>query len=108
MAHLRSREERKSNFDLMSISISWTFERLRSSLRFFVFVVMFRAIVFIFGTIGVSVTEARIGHRELELLRKPYPLGDERAELQGGWAVEPVSLTLHFTRLTPTASWFLP
>ena len=65
---------------------------------------MFRAIVFIFDTIGVSVTEARIGHRELELLRKPSPLGDERGEFEGGWAVEPVCLTLHFSWLTHTVS----
>ena len=57
-----------------------------SSPRFFIFVVMFRAIVFIFYTIGVSVTEARIGHRELGLLRKPYPLGDERGEFEGEWS----------------------
>ena len=44
---------------------------------------MSKAVVFIFHTIGVSVTEARIGHRELELLRKPYPLGDERGEFEG-------------------------
>ena len=30
-------------------------------------------------------TEARIGG-ELELLRKPSPLGDERGEFEGGWA----------------------
>ena len=75
-----------------------------SSSRFFIFVVMFRAIVFTFDTIGVSVTEARIGHRELELLRKPYPLGDERGEFEAGWPVEPVCLTLHFSWLTHTAS----
>ena len=75
-----------------------------SSSIFFIFVVMFRAIVFIFDTIGVSVAEARIGHRELELLRKPYPLGGERGEFEGGWAVEPVCLALHFNGLTHTAS----
>ena len=48
-------------------------ERFKSSFRFFISVLMCRAIVFIFDTIGVSVAEARIGHRELELLRKPYP-----------------------------------
>ena len=58
--------------------------RFISSSRFFIFVVMRRAIVFIFGTIGGSVTEARIGHRELELLRKPYPLGGERKEFEVG------------------------
>ena len=68
---------------------------------------MFRAIVFIFDTIGVSVTEARIGHRELELLRKPSPLGDERGEFEGGWAMDAVDANLLFRRLTPTAHWLL-
>ena len=28
-----------------------------------------------------------LGRCELELLRKPSPLGDERGEFEGGWAV---------------------
>ena len=36
-----------------------------------------------------QVTEARIGPCELELLRKPSPLGDERGEFEGGWAMCP-------------------
>ena len=48
-------------------------KRSKPSLGFLIFVVMSKAIVFIFDTIGVSVTEARVGHRELELLRKPSP-----------------------------------
>ena len=47
------------------------------------------------------------GHRELELLRKRSPLGDERGECEGGWAVDAVDPTLHFSGLTPTARWFL-
>ena len=52
------------------------------------------------------ITEARTG-RELELLRKPSPLGDERGEFEGGWAVDAVDATLHFSGLTPTARWLL-
>ena len=64
-----------------------------SSSRFSFFVVMCSAIVFIFDTIVVSGTEARIGHRELELLRKPSPLGDARGECEGGWAADAVDAT---------------
>ena len=41
------------------------------------------------------VTEARIG-RELELLRKPSPLGDERGEFEGGWTMFPDALNPAF------------
>ncbi len=41
----------------------------------------------------MQITEARIGHRELELRRKPPPSGGERGEFEGGWAVYAVDLT---------------
>ena len=56
---------------------------------------------------SLVITEARIGHRELELLSQPPPLGDERGECEGGWAVDLVGPTLHFSGLTPTARWLL-
>ena len=46
------------------------------------------------------ITEARTG-RELELLRKPSPLGDERGEFEGGWAVEPDAGNSAFPRAIP-------
>ena len=51
-------------------------------------------------TRAILITEARTG-RELELLRKPSPLGDERGEFEGGWAVCPDVRNPAFPRAIP-------
>ena len=52
-----------------------------------------------YGGSGV-VTEARIGC-ELELMRKPPPLGGERGEFEGGWAMCPDVRNPAFPRAIP-------
>ncbi len=44
---------------------------------------------------------------ELELLRKPSPLGDERGSVREIGLCVRNGATLLFSRLSPTARWFL-